>query len=121
MQAYYVDTYDCEEAEIFWQIERADGEIEFYIIHNHTYYGRFDTFPDQGISLTEEYGEECFCRYHYFYYHYYYYDCTPHQKLTITPTDMRYDGAQITGIVNLPECFNTSNTTVTTTLRIQGV
>ncbi|CAI8046248.1 hypothetical protein GBAR_LOCUS25556, partial [Geodia barretti] len=42
-------------------------------------------------------------------------------RLTITPTDLRYNGAKITGIVRLPECFNTSNTTNTTTLRIQGL
>ena len=40
--------------------------------------------------------------------------------LTITPTDLRYNGANIAGIVRLPECFNTSNTTNTTTLRIEG-
>ena len=41
-------------------------------------------------------------------------------QLTITPTDLRYNGAKITGIVRVPECFTTSNTTNTTTLRIQG-
>lgn len=121
MQINNFYSYDCYETEVLWELERADGEIEVYIIRNHTYYGRFNTFPDQGISLTEEYEENCFCHYHYFYHYYYWYECTIHQKLTITPTDMRYDGAQITGVVNLPECFNTSNTTVTTTLRIQGV
>ena len=105
MQAGYVDTYGCIEAEVLWQIEKADREIEVYIIRNHTYYGEFDTFPDQGISLTMDYCSKL----------YYYY------QLTITPIDMRYDGAQITGVVNLLECFSVPNTTITTTFRIQGV
>ena len=37
----------------------------------------------------------------------------------ITPTDLRYNGAQITGVFNLPECFS-SNVTDTITLNIQG-
>ena len=110
MQPYYVDTYGCEEAEMFWKIERADGETEVYIIRNHTYNGEYSTFPDQGISLTKEFS---FCYYCWF-------ECSYHQ-FTITLTDMRYDRARITGVVNLSECFSAPNTTITTTLRIQGV
>lgn len=106
MEIDYISHYRCVEAEVLWQIERADGEAEVYIIRNHTYNGIFDTFPDRGISLTIG----C-CLFYCLY-------CA--NQLTITPTDMRYDGAQITGVVNLPECFSAPNTTITTTLRIQG-
>ena len=36
--------------------------------------------------------------------------------MTISPTALRYNGAQITGVLDLPECFNTSNITDPMTL-----
>ena len=40
---------------------------------------------------------------------------------TISGDDLRYNGAQITGVFNLPECFNSPNVTDTITLNIQGI
>ena len=39
-------------------------------------------------------------------------------QMTISPTDLRYNGSQITGVLNLPECFNSSNRTDPMTLNI---
>ena len=39
-------------------------------------------------------------------------------QMTISSIDMRYNGSQITGVLNLPECFNSSNTTDPLTLNI---
>ena len=67
------------------------------------HYGRDEEFPDIGLSF------DGFC------------DLLCHLYMTISPTDMRYNGAQITGVFNLPECFNSPNITDTTTLNIQGM
>ena len=42
-------------------------------------------------------------------------------KLLIYPMDLRYNGAQITGVVNIPECFDSSNMTESVTVNIQGI
>ena len=96
----------CQEAEILWEIVKPDGEYEMYTVANYSdyYYGRRDSITERGLTFGGI--------------------CHPHiecnLRLTITPTDLRYNGAIITGIVRIPECFNTSNTTNTTILRIQG-
>ena len=103
MSAGYINIYDCPEAEAHWEIQRADGETEVYTVLNETYYyGRYDDLPDRGISFVGFcYG---FCNFH----------------MRISPTDLRYNGAQITGVFNVPECYNSSNITDPMTLNIQG-
>ena len=74
-----------------------------YTVLNETYRdGRRFDLPDRGLSFNVG----CY-RYCVFY-------------IKISPTDMRYNGAQITGVLNLPECFNSSNITDPMTLNIQG-
>ena len=101
---YRIDLYDCQETEILWEIVKPNGEYEVYTVVNSTDYhrGRHDSITERGLTFEGYCSRLC------------------DLQLTITPTDLRYNGAQITGIVRLPECFNTSNTTNTTTLRIQG-
>ena len=108
LEAYAIDIHDCPELEIQWQIQRADGETEVYTVVNDTYRRgrRNEDIPDRGL-----------------YFHGY---CRPFLlfcslEIEIRPTDLTYNGAQITGIVNLPECFRTLNTTDPMTLNIQGV
>ena len=62
-----------------------------YAVANYSHYphGRRETITERGLSFGG------FCDF----------DCN--LLLTITPTDLRYNGAQITGIVRLPECFKT--------------
>ena len=104
MYAYRIDLYDCQEVEILWEIVKPNGENEVYTVVNFSDYilGRRETITERGLSFGWFCHSIILCN-----------------RLTITPTDLRYNGAQITGIVRLPECF-TSNTTNTTTLRIQG-
>ena len=106
MYAYRIDFYDCQEAESLWEIIKPNGENEVYTVSNYSQYhqGRHQTITEGGLSFGG------FCPLWFIL-------CN---HLTITPTDLRYNGAQITGMVHLPECFNISNTTNTTTLRIQG-
>ena len=103
-----LEIYNCQEAEIFWDIVKRNRENEIYIVANHDEYRheRHETMTDRGLSF----GGSC---------HYTIFGLCDIQ-LTVTPTDLRYNDAQITGMVHLPECYNTSNTTNTTTLRIQG-
>ena len=99
-----IDNYDCPDNEAHWELERADGELEVYTVLNDTYiYGRQEELPGTGLLFNG------FC-------HHY---C--HLNMEISPTDDRYNGAQITGVFNLPECFNSSNVTDTITLNIQGM
>ena len=107
MRAYFnsYDIYNCSEVEAHWKIQRADGETEVYTVVNETYhfYGRDDDLPDRGLRF----GGYCHP----------YIDCI--LSMTISPTDiyMRYNGAQITGVLNLPECFIMTDPM---TLNIQG-
>ena len=104
MVAYYIDHYGCLDTEAHWEIERADGELEVYTVLNDTYrYGRREELPDMGLSFKGYFIEGFSLR------------------MDISPTDLRYNGAQITGVFNLPECFNSSNVTDTITLNIQGM
>ena len=74
---------------------------------NETYlYRRRDDLPDRGFSF----GGDCHTLN--------FYGC--YLQMKVIPTDMRYNGAQITGVFNLPECFNSSNITDSMTLNIQG-
>ena len=72
---------------------------------NETYHnGRDEDLPDRGISFDGLCIQSDIC----------------YLEMEVSPTDMRYNGAQITGVVNLPECFNSSNITDPMTLNIQG-
>ena len=103
MEAYDNTYVDCPNTEAHWEIERADGELEVYTVFNDRY-GRNEELLDRGLSF------EGYC-------HYACYFC-----LEISPTDFRYNGAHITGVFNVPECFNSSsNVTDTITLNIQGM
>ena len=103
MRAYYIDIYDCSDIEAHWKIQRADGETEIYTVLNETYYyGRYDDLPDRGLSFGGFCNGYCYLR------------------MTISPTDLRYNEAQITGVLNQPECFNSSIITDPMTLNIQG-
>ena len=103
LRARYIDIYDCPETEVHWNIQRADGQAEIYTVVNNTYhYGRHDEYTERGLEV---YGEcDYMCR----------------AYLWITPVDQRYNGAQITGIVFLPECYNSPNITESMSLNIQG-
>ena len=104
---FYFEAYriDCPDIEVHWEIQRADGEREMYTIVNGTYSrGGFVGFPDRGITI------EGFCLTGY---------CEA--DITISPTDMRYNGAMITGVVDIPQCFNSPNVTESFTLNIQGI
>ena len=71
-----------------------------YTVWNETYhYGRHDDFLDRGLTF-----DGCCHR-----------RCSLY--ITISPTDMRYNGAQITGVLTLPD---SSNITDSMTLNIQG-
>ena len=75
-----------------------------YTMVNETYrYGRDDVLLDRGLSV---YG---YCSL---------YSC--YLLIVVNPTDLRYNEAQITGVLNLPECFDSSNITDPITLNIQG-
>ena len=101
--ALSIDTYDCPDVEAHWKIQRADGETEVYTVLNEKYhYGRNDDLPERGLTFHGR------CRRH----------CSLY--MTISPTDLRYNGAQITGVFNLPECFDSPSITDPMTLNIQG-
>ena len=107
MVAYHINIYDCPEFEMQWEIQRANGETEVYTVLNDAYrYGRDEDIPDRGL-------------YFHGYCHPFFLFCS--LEIEIRPIDLTYNGAQITGIVNLPECFSTLNTTDPMTLNIQGV
>ena len=75
-----------------------------HTVWNETYHynGNYDDLPERELSFDGYCGLSC------------------STYVTISPTDMRYNGAQITGVLNLPECFNSSNITDPMTLNIQG-
>ena len=97
--------YDCEETEAHWEIVRADGITEVYTVLNYSEYryGRNEDIPENGLYLQTH----CF------------YLCQA--NLIVTPTDLRYNEASITFSINLPECYNSSNVTESTKLRVQGM
>ena len=107
--SFFADIYYCSELELRWEILRADGETEQYTVVNETYrnesyYGRYEEYPESGLEIDRYCNFPLYCDIY----------------ATINPTDLRYDGAQITGVLNLPECFNSSNSSDTMTLNIQG-
>ena len=99
------EVYDCQEIYVEWNIVRADGEIEVYNAtpqeySYYLYYG--EDYLENGLSFYTS------CGYNYCYI-----------ELWLSPTDMRYNGAQFTCIFSLPEC-GTTNITDPMTVFIQG-
>ena len=90
MEAYYIDTYDCSEVEAYWEILRSDGDIVVYTVLNDDYsYGRNEYLPDKGLQFDNS----CYCSFECYF------------NLEIRPIDLRYNGVQITGVINMPQCF----------------
>ena len=90
-----------------WKIVRTDGEIEMYNATPREYYSNLrysQYYPENGLSLNT------YCSANYLY-------CN--MQLRLSPTDMRYNGAQFTCIFSLPEC-GTTNITDSITIYIQG-
>ena len=105
MLVRYIDIYDCPQTEVYWEIMRADGDIEVYSVLNDTYNYYCDTIHTKhGLHFSK------------FFYHFYY--CK--FDMNVIPTDLRYNGAQITGVIDIPECFDMPNVTDTAMLNIQG-
>lgn len=102
----HVGYYYCPDTEAHWVIERADGELEVHTVLNESYsYGRYEQLPNKELFFYSYCNPLLFCGLY----------------LDISPTDLRYNGAQITGVFHLPECFNIPNVTDTTTLNLQGI
>ena len=100
----YADIYDCYWFAMNLVIQRADGETERYT--NTVMDSRRDYFEYYISDRELRFEGDCsfFCR----------------MYISISPTDFQYDGAQISGEIHIPECFDTPNTTSPTTLNIQG-
>ena len=99
MDTCCIDCYDCH-LEAHWEIQRADGETEIYTVLNETNHDHHEELPGRGLYIAG------YCDYTY---------------LVVSPTDLHYDGAQITAILDLPQCYNSFNVTESITLNIQGI
>ena len=100
------EVYHCREVDVQWEIVRADGEVELYSAQPQGYYYDlyfYEEFEDEGLVF------ETSCLY---------IDCR--MRMHLSPTDLRYNGAQVTCNLSLPEC-NISNITNPTTVNIQGI
>ena len=98
------EVYHCREVDVQWEIVRADGEVELYRAQpqGDYYYSYFyKEFEEEGLVFST------------------YCDIYCHMQMTLSPTDLRYNGAQVTCNFSLPEC-NISNITNPTTVNIQG-
>ena len=108
--------YHCQEIYVEWNIVRADGEIEMYnatpqesnysYLHcdeqeYYSYLSYSQNYPENGLSFYTYCSDYCY------------------MELRLSPTDMRYNGAQFTCIFSLPEC-GTTNITDSITIYIQG-
>ena len=101
--AFPIYAYECPGLELYWEILRADGETELYTVVNETHY--IETYEEYTERGVETYGD-CYGA------------CIA--DLRISPTDLKYDGAQVTVVLDLPGCFNSSNSSDTMMLNIQG-
>ena len=54
MDAYHIDFYDCQEAEILWEIVKPNGEYEVYTAVNYSDYlhGRRDSITETHCVFT---------------------------------------------------------------------
>ena len=95
----------CQEKYVEWEIVRADGVIEVY---NATPQGDYyymiyqEEYPEKGLRV------QSICDYNHCY-----------LQLRLRPTDLRYNGAQISCTFSLPEC-NSINITQPKEIKIQG-
>ena len=99
------DVYRCREVDVQWEIVRADGEVEIYRAQpqgDYYYSDFYEEFEEEGLVF------ETSCHYDY---------CQ--MQMHLSPTDLRYNGAQVTCNFSLPEC-NISTITNPTTVNIQG-
>ena len=83
LEAYADTVYHCQEVYVEWKIVRADGEIEMYNAtpqdyYFYLYYSQY--YPENGLSFYTYCSDYC---------------C---MELRLSPTDMRYNGAQFTCI-----------------------
>ena len=112
----YVDVYsltclaDIVEASL---IVRNDGELEMYSLINTTHYPAEYGFEFGGNISDSGFSYAGLCEY---------YDSHDrcYINVMIRPTDLQYDGAELTLLVYLPECYTTPETSRITTLHIQG-
>ena len=83
-----------------WRIVRADDETEVYnVTHQGDYYNK--NYPEMGLFFSTNCG------------------FSGVMKLELSPTDLRYNGAQITCTFSIPVC-NITRITFPTTINIQG-
>ena len=80
---------DSLDIEIHLEIQRDDGEIELYPLLNETYHAENSEYPDRGLRFLGSCDSTC---------------CF--NEIQVSPTDLRYNGAQITGIADIHKCFN---------------
>ena len=92
------------DVEIHLEIQRDDGEIELYPILNETYHAENSKYPDRGLHFLASCDNTC---------------CI--NDIIVSPTDLRYNGAQMTGIVDIQNCFDQPNVTKSITLNVQGI
>ena len=108
-------TVDFGEASLM--IQRYNGELEIYSLTKTTH-------PTQyGFTFSGNIGDSGFrydglCDYSENYDHYSESYC--YIDVDFHPTDLHYDGAEITLQTHFPECYTTPNTSGVTTLHIQG-
>ena len=123
--AYEVDIYDCSRTALHWKILRADGEAELYTVLDGVDYNYVDEFySGSGLVFGGNCGRDWEALPYLYPNLYLDYKCLYHGycdlRATVRPTDMTYNGAQITAVLDMPECFNSSNSSGVMTLNIQG-
>ena len=80
---------------LHWEIQRAHGETKMYTMLNKTL---------EDINRGLSFSGYCF-------------DIDCYLEMEVSPKDRRYNGAQITGVLNVQECFNSFNVTDPMTLQ----
>ena len=111
LRAWAYDVYYCQELYVKWEILRADGDIEMYnTTLQRDYNGTWDVISDYFYEENRIILLTYFC---------YYFLGICEITLSFSLTDLRYNGAQFTCILSLPEC-NTTNITDPITVNIQG-
>ena len=99
------EVYHCREVDVQWEIVRADGEVEIYSAQPQGDYDDlyfYEEFEEEGLVFSTYC--DFYCR----------------MQMHLSPTDLRYNGAQVTCNFSLLEC-NISNITNPTTVNIQGI
>ena len=110
----YVDVYSytclAYIGEVSLNIVRNDGELEMYSLtnttQNRTGFDFGGNIYNSGLSYAGHWEFDILKR------------C--YIRVMIHPMDLQYDGAEITLLVSLPECYITPKTSKVTALHIQG-